>query len=43
MAEKVQITREVYQKNIYKNVIDTNFSQLIAPPPPPSISNEDTY
>tara|TARA_R110000803_G_scaffold124234_1_gene192057 strand:+ start:67 stop:483 length:417 start_codon:yes stop_codon:yes gene_type:complete len=41
MAEKVQITREVYQKNIYKNVIDTDFSQLIAPPPPPSISNED--
>ena len=31
MAEKVEITREVYQKNIYKNVIDTDFSQLIQP------------
>jgi hypothetical protein len=31
MSEKVQITREVYQKNVYKNVIDTEFSQLIQP------------
>jgi len=31
MSEKVQITKEVYQKNVYKNVIDTEFSQLIQP------------
>lgn len=31
MAEKVQITRQVYRKDIYQNVIDTNFSQLIQP------------
>jgi uncharacterized protein with NAD-binding domain and iron-sulfur cluster len=31
MSEKVQITKEVYQKNIYRNVIDTEFSQLIQP------------
>lgn len=31
MSEQVQITREVYQKNIYTNVIDTEFSQLIQP------------
>ncbi len=31
MAEKVQITREVYQKNVYRNVIDTEFSQLTQP------------
>ena len=31
MSEQVQITREVYQKNIYTNVIDTEFSQLIKP------------
>jgi hypothetical protein len=33
MAEKVQITRQVYLKNIYTNVIDTQFSQLVAPTP----------
>ena len=33
MAEKVQITRQVYPKNIYTNVIDTQFSQLVAPTP----------
>lgn len=31
MSEQVQITRQVYQKNIYTNVIDTEFSQLIQP------------
>ena len=31
MSEQVQITKEVYQKNIYTNVIDTEFSQLIQP------------
>jgi hypothetical protein len=31
MSEKIQITRQVYRKDIYKNVIDTNFSQLIQP------------
>lgn len=31
MAENVQITRQVYRKDIYTNVIDTNFSQLIQP------------
>jgi len=41
MSEKVQITKEVYQKNIYINVIDTEFSQLVAPKPSPSTNNED--
>jgi hypothetical protein len=31
MSEKVQITREVYQKDIYRNIIDTEFSQLSQP------------
>jgi seryl-tRNA synthetase len=31
MSEKIQITRQVYRKDIYRNVIDTNFSQLIQP------------
>ena len=31
MSENIKITREVYQKNIYTNVIDTEFSQLIQP------------
>lgn len=31
MSEKVQITKQVYRKDTYQNVIDTEFSQLIQP------------
>jgi hypothetical protein len=31
MAQQVQLTKQVYDKNQYKQVIDTSFTQLVQP------------
>ena len=34
MAEQIQLTKQVYDKNQYQKVIDTTFTQLVQPAPP---------
>jgi hypothetical protein len=35
MNEKVTLSKTIYSKTDYNNVVDTNFTQLVPPPPTP--------